>query len=326
MILRMSRALRALALFASAFFLAAAPALAVSKLPVPKPVEAHPAMWTVHGPKATAYLLGSIHVLPPNVKWHTSAINTALKRADIFVFEIPMDEQKQKADIEAFVKENGLLPQGMALPSLLIGEVRKDYTHVVALTDVQPELLTPMRPWLAALTLQAGLAGKQHLSPASGVDRTIYDSVSKRPGVQFRAFETLDGQLRLLMPQDQALEVQEFDASLKEMLNEKAQIKDLLAAWEHGDVRKLHALMAAGFKGNPKAEKAMITDRNARFATQLKTMLAEDHTFFITVGAAHLVGPKGVPALLRREGYKVDGPNESAAPHAAVKPRMLAKR
>jgi uncharacterized protein YbaP (TraB family) len=37
-------------------------------------------------------------------------------------------------------------------------------------------------------------------------------------------------------------------------------------------------------------------------------MLAEPHTYFITVGAGHLLGPKGVPALLRAKGYRVEGP------------------
>jgi uncharacterized protein YbaP (TraB family) len=37
-------------------------------------------------------------------------------------------------------------------------------------------------------------------------------------------------------------------------------------------------------------------------------MLKEKHTYFITVGAFHLVGPGGVPNLLRAAGYQVDGP------------------
>ena len=114
--------------------------------------------------------------------------------------------------------------------------------------------------------------------------------------------------LKLLMPEDQSLEVQEFDASLKEMLSERVQVHDLLAYWERGDVSKLSTLLNSGFHNNPRAEKALFENRNRAWIVQLKKMLAENHTFFVTVGAGHLAGPKGVPALLRHEGYKVDGP------------------
>ena len=58
----------------------------------------------------------------------------------------------------------------------------------------------------------------------------------------------------------------------------------------------------------PEAKKALLTDRSARWALQIETMLREKRVFFITVGAGHLAGPDGVPALLRKAGYKVDGP------------------
>src|SRR5437762_12380016 len=151
----------------AAYFRRAAGALAAALLlastsagsaavPSTKLMQAHPALWTVHGSKATVYLLGSIHVLPPQMQWHTPAIDKALDAADVFVFEIPMDET-QKTAIQAFVKENGLLPPGMALPSLLNEQARKDYRAALNVTHVSPEMLNPMRPWLALLMLDAGV-------------------------------------------------------------------------------------------------------------------------------------------------------------------------
>ena len=42
--------------------------------------------------------------------------------------------------------------------------------------------------------------------------------------------------------------------------------------------------------------------------TKISALLDEPKTYFITVGAGHLAGPRGVPALLRAKGFKVDGP------------------
>jgi hypothetical protein len=290
----MNRFVRAFAALTCALLLAAAPA-PVAQRTATTPTQARPALWTVHGPKGTAYLLGSIHVLPPQMQWRTPRIDAALRAADVFVFEIPMGDA-QKTEIQEFIKQNGMLPPGTALPSLLTPEARKDYVAALDLTHVPPELLTPMRPWLALLMLDAGL------------DKQVYAFALKRGGATFRALETPEQQLRLLMPEDQSLEVQEFDAGLKELLNETLSVDDLIKAWAAGDVAKLNQLMNSGFKENPRAEKTLFEDRNRAWVGQLGSMLNQPHVFFVTVGTGHLVGPKGVPALLRAEGYKVDGP------------------
>jgi uncharacterized protein len=306
MIASMSRLVAAFAALTCTLLLAAAPA--PTGLPAPAtPAQAHPALWTAHGSKGTAYLLGSIHVLPPQMRWRTPQLDAALRSADVFVFEIPMGDA-QKAEIQEFIKQNGMLPPGVALPSLLTSDVRKDYIAALNLTHVPPELLTPMRPWLALLMLDAGHVSQQHLSIESGLDRQVYSFALKRGSATFRALETPEQQLKLLMPEDQSLEVQEFDAGLKELLNETLSVNDLIDAWARGDVKKLNDLMNSGFKENPRAEKTLFENRNRAWATQLESLLTQRHVYFVTVGAGHLVGPKGVPTLLRAAGYKVDGP------------------
>lgn len=297
---------RATAAFALALFLAGA-SFARAEAHSVRPVRAHPALWTVHGSKGTAYLLGSIHVLPPEMQWHTPEIDKALGAADVFVFEIPMDASQQAA-IQEFIKQNGFLPPGMALPSLLNEQARRDYAAVLRITHVAPEQLNAMRPWLALLMLNMGAVTQQHLSPALGLDRQIYAYALKKPAVSFRAFETPAEQLKLLMPEDRTLEVEEFDSGLKEMLSERLSAKNLIDAWARGDVKRLNTLMNSGFEDNPKAEKILFEDRNKAWVQKLEAMLNEDHVFFVTVGAGHLAGPNGVPTLMRQDGYKVDGP------------------
>ena len=58
----------------------------------------------------------------------------------------------------------------------------------------------------------------------------------------------------------------------------------------------------------PEMKKALLTDRNQNWVGQIEKMLTEKKVFFITVGAGHLAGPDGVPALLREAGYRVEGP------------------
>lgn len=292
-------ALAALLVSAQAFADDAPPMLAM--------IDAHPALWTVHGPKGTAYLFGSIHILPPNMNWHTPQIDAAMKASDVFVFEIPMDDST-KTDIADFVRDNGTLPAGTTLPSLLNPKALKNYNAALTLAHVPPMVLENRRPWLAALVLDVSYMAQRHLSPDDGVDRKVYAEAVAEGGKTFRAFETPEQQFALLMPKDRKLEVSEFDSSLVELLHDQGTMGDLVDAWADGDTKRLAAQAHDGFKGHPDVEKSLFDDRNRNWVGQIGKMLAENHTFFITVGAGHLAGPKGVPALLRAKGYKVDGP------------------
>src|SRR5207302_10234810 len=97
--------------------------------------EAHPALWKVHGARGTAYLFGSIHVLPQNINWRTPKIDAAIRQSNVLVFEIPNDPATQ-ARLASLVAEKGQLPSGTSLRMLLSPEARPDYDADLALTGV----------------------------------------------------------------------------------------------------------------------------------------------------------------------------------------------
>jgi hypothetical protein len=290
---------------ATLFFLL--PALAAQAQQQQSPViEAHPAMWTVHTPTATAYLLGSIHLLPANVHWQTPQIAAAMKKADVFVFEVPIDEAATK-QIADYINKNGTLPHGVTLTSLLSPAQMKDYNAAIAATGVKPETVANKRPWLASLVFDVTSALHANYSLDSGVDHRVhlYAEANHR---QIAHFETVADQLALFTPKDRALEIKEFDVNLKEIVSDPNELNHLVEAWESGDAKHVAEIMNSALAGDPAAAKALIYDRNAKWVAELKTMLQQKHVYFITVGAGHLVGPNSVPAMLRAAGYKVDGP------------------
>lgn len=269
-------------------------------------IAAHPALWTVHSKAATAYLFGSIHLLPSNIDWHTQAIDTAIASADVFVFEAPMDDAG-KAAIANFIAQHGSLPAGTTLTSLLPPKTRKDYGQALALTQISPTALDHERPWLASIMLDVGFLQRLHYMVDGGVDRQIY-AIAERRKKRVRAFETPEQQLALFMPKNEKLEIAEFDADLKQFQSEQGTIGAMVDAWGAGDVKAVGRLMNKDLDSVPGAKKLLIDDRNAAWVKQIDTMLGEHAVYFITVGTGHLAGPRGVPALLRAQGYTVDGP------------------
>jgi uncharacterized protein YbaP (TraB family) len=52
----------------------------------------------------------------------------------------------------------------------------------------------------------------------------------------------------------------------------------------------------------------LLAGRNRRWTEQILERLAGSGTTVIVVGAGHLTGPDGVPALLRARGLAIEGP------------------
>ena len=272
----------------------------------PPVIHAHPALWHVHGKLGDVYLFGAIHALPPTLEWHTPAIDRAMASADVFVFETSNEIAAQER-AQALVASRGLLPPGQSLRAMLPPAARADYDADIASVGLIPEWMDNKRPWLAALILTVTQMRQDNYDAEAGVDRKVmaFAHANKR---EMRYFETMDQQFALMAPDDYKLELSEFETDLHDFHQEHEQIGPLVAAWSAGDPDKIDRLMNADLGTHPEARKALLDDRNKRWVLQIETMLLEKRTFFITVGAGHLAGPVGVPALLRKAGYRVDGP------------------
>jgi uncharacterized protein YbaP (TraB family) len=165
-----------------------------------------------------------------------------------------------------------------------------------------------MRPWLAALTFEVTAMRKENYTPEAGVEFSIKDSQAKdtRPVI---GLETIEQQMALLAPDDPKVELQSFEASLATPDESTGdQLGPLLDAWMHADVKRLDRLTGRVLDKFPQARKLLLDDRNKAWVTKITALLDEDKVYFITVGAAHLVGRNGVPTLLRAKGLRVDGP------------------
>ena len=293
---------RLAAFFVLAFLAAFAPAHAEK----PQTVQAHPALWRVQGGQGTAYLLGAIHVLPPKVNWQTPKIKRAIKRTDAFVFEIPLDAGTVSR-VTALVRERGALAPGQSLRQMLPPDSQADLDKVLASVGLPLAAVDNKRPWLASLTLDAILLKKHLRQFVLGSDSVIAKQ-AKASGKPMLYLETVDQQLALIAPSDPAVELEFFQAGLKSFATADDDIVAITDAWIRGDAAALDAVTVKEFEGHPEARAVFFTDRNHNWAKQIEAMLRERKTFFITVGAGHLVGKDSVPALLRADGFKVDGP------------------
>jgi uncharacterized protein YbaP (TraB family) len=291
------------ALLAS-FVLTTAPCAADTTPAVTAQLKAHPALWTVHGKKSTVYLFGSIHLLPPSLAWRDERIDKAIRSADTFVFETALDSDAAMK----FLAANGSLPAGQSLKALLPSASQDDLEADMASVNLPESRFDTRRPWVVSVLLETVRATEMGASATSGVDVTIATDAEAR-GKPMRYFETFEQQMALLAPADPALELKTFEAFLKDFRSEGHEFPDIIRAWSAGDQDKLVALTIDSMATDPETKKRLVDERNQAWVAPIAHMLdSESGTFMVTVGALHMVGPEGVPALLRAKGYKVDGP------------------
>jgi hypothetical protein len=267
-----------------------------------------PALWRVSDHDTTVWLLGSVHVLKPGVVWRTGEVRDAFAAADLIVFELdPSDAAADRS--RALFDAYGRNPQGVSLTALLSASDQDRLARVAARLGLSLDALEGMRPWLAAQQIALASVLENGARIDLGVDQVLAQE-AERLGKPMAFLETPEQQVRILADLPASEELRFFSASLRQAEEEAQTMDEIDAAWARGDVAALEAMVdALAGEAGPAVFEAMITVRNRAFADAVVARLeGDDPTVLVAVGAAHMVGEAGVPALLRARGLPVEGP------------------
>ncbi len=264
--------------------------------------HADPAMWSVAGANSTVYLFGSVHLLPEGGFSIEGALADAYRKADQVCFEVD-SSRLDEATTTAITLARAIDPDGRSLFDLLGSSADRARSAAAAAgIDIAP--FTPFEPWFAGLTISV-MALQQHgYDVEHGVEQVI-DASAGRDGKPRCGLETLDFQLGMLDGMSADLQEKLLMQSLEEAGEIDAVIRPLLAAWRAGDERALVQSLEDDFEGYPELAEQLIFARNEHWARLVSDMLEANDDILLVVGALHLVGDRGLPALLRQRGFEV---------------------
>jgi uncharacterized protein YbaP (TraB family) len=269
------------------------------------PARAQPPVWVVHGPHATVVLFGSVHLLAPGIDWEPPVLKTALAQADDLWFEIPIDPASALGAQQYAIKR-GLLPEGQTLSAELTSADRDRLANAAKICGLPVSLLDRLRPWYADLALSVASTKSANADAAGGVEQTLS---AANPALPRKAFETVVEQIGFLAVVSDKDQIDSLRETMSEVKTGPAFYKRLVDAWLAGDVTAIRKqALEPMIKQAPGEYRALVADRNKRWIPRIEQRLAGHGEAVMVVGVGHLVGPDSVPALLRRDGFRVDGP------------------
>jgi hypothetical protein len=278
------------------------------------PSRADPAMWVVKNADATVYMLGTIHALRSDVKWRSEKLEAAFKASDQYWMEADIEEDPAVA--QTYALNFGTDSQHPLSEKLSAADYAIFLKCATALKLPEAQVKF-MRPWLAGIMVEGGGIQSSGFDPQYGVDRSL-ETDAKAAGKPVKTFETVSQQLGFIADLPEPVEVEMLvqqlhnlhwkhpgDKNPDDASDHGSKIDALEAAWLAGDTERLASDIFRDSSESKEFYDVLITKRNANWIPQIEALLQTPGTYFIAVGAGHLVGGAGLPVLLAKRGYKV---------------------
>jgi len=262
-------------------------------------------LWKVQSKTSTVYVLGSLHFATKDIYPLNERIESAFDQSDSLVVEANVNDVK-KIDIQKLM-ERAVYSDKDTLEKHISTETLEALKKEAGELGIPFELLNKQKPWFLAMTLASLESIKLGLDPNLGIDHYF---LSKAEGKKkILELESIDYQINLLSgfsDKDQELFL---IYTLKDLQIMEQEVNQLTQAWISGDTKSMESLLTKSLSEDKRLftifEK-LIFGRNRRMASRIEDFLETKETYFVIVGAGHLVGRQGVIELLRGKGYLVE--------------------
>jgi uncharacterized protein YbaP (TraB family) len=275
------------------------------------PTDEHPLyLWQIESPRSTVFLAGSVHILKPSLYPLPAAFDAAFEASDTLVVEVNVGAV-DPAELQMKTVSYATLQDGERIQTVLPEPLADELATSLGRYGVplaQVETLKPAFLMNQIVLLRLTSLGYQG---EHGVEQHYLRQLGNR---RLLELETLDEQLSLLF--DQPMELQQ--QLLIDTLDQEAEIEPLIAgmisAWFSGDdvlFMEMFEAQSGDSELTRKFTEQLLDQRNLGMADKIQGYLSAGdqdarRTYFVLVGAAHLIGDKGIIALLEKRGMETE--------------------
>lgn len=263
--------------------------------------------WKVESPRpesGSAHLLGSVHFGRPDFHFDP-VIQEAFEAADALMMELDPDDVTPEK-MSALLDEMGRLPEGQTLADVLPPDLYQALAEALWEKGYSIAGLDPFKPWVAVNFLSSLEIESDGLTKEQGVESRFAERAQE--DMETIGLETPEQQMALFdaLPLELQLEM------LRGLLEEGEAVRDatdaIIEAWLRGDAQRVAELSSVGSQQDEGARdfhRIMYLERNQNMAAEIARRVDQGGRWFVVVGAGHVVGARGIPALLEQRGYTV---------------------
>ena len=265
--------------------------------------KAETSVWKLKKDKSIMYLGGTCHLLRPSDFPLPVEYDKAYKECEILIFETDIGKMQDSATQQKILSK-AVYTDGSTVDSHISADTYKLLDEYCTTNGIPLEAMKQFRVSMLVLNLTLIEIMKLGVTP-EGVDKFYYDLAIKDKKT-IKGFETVDQQIDYIFSIGEGNEDALVSHTLSEIKNTKRDFETLINAWKKGDDTNLNKLMVTEIKAKfPKLYKKLIVDRNNNWLLVIQDCQKTKEKEFILVGVAHLVGPDGIIAALKKKGYKI---------------------
>lgn len=289
---------------------AAAKDAAAPQQDVWKRIEAAPKrglLYEVKRGNYIAYVFGTIHVGKAEFYPLNMPVTRALMAAKFLAVEADISDQ---AAVAKDVAELGVYPASSKPEWRIPPALAQKLIPVLQKYGIPKEQAMMMRPWMLALTLSVFDAMQAGYDPRLAVDSYLLSFAQS----QKKSIVEVEG-LRKQFAIFTDMTTEQQNAFLEKTVEELAggegreQIVMLVDAWAKADAAGLekqwHRSQASLTEADRFLSDKLFSERNLNMAARVEEYIRSGDTYFVAVGALHLVGEKNVIELLKQRGYRI---------------------
>ena len=266
-------------------------------------------LWKVEQGDTTVYLQGTVHIGVEDFYPFHEEIEKAYESSDIIVPEVDVTEIGILSSLKSTLL-HGTYLDGSTVKDHISEEQYTKLTKVFEEFGLPISVIGYFKPWMLAVTIDQLIA--QQLGFVHGVDLYFLER-AKEDGKEIIELETAEGQLAIFSDTSREFQAKQLEASLDGIDDFEDEMNQLFSLYLAGDVdRLLHYLAVEDTTDSDEEDLAFMDalndQRNVKMAEKIVEFLEEDSdlTYFVIVGALHLIMEPHIRSILEEKGYKVE--------------------